>query len=82
MKKYECIEDKIYDGDRNLEIIWDIQDYADRRNNFNCEFVDSVANYLETYGFITNKQYNILLDIYTNFKIGTFDPIEDIENTL
>lgn len=64
--------EKILEEDKSLEIIWDIQDYADRNPWFDCKFVDSVSNYLKKNGFITKKQYEILIGIFEKYRISEF----------
>lgn len=78
MVKYEKLRNpdtRISDEDKRLEIVSEIYKYANLDPEFCSDFFENVQCFLLDNGYITGKQYNVLVDIYYENKIN--DYIED-----
>ena len=62
--KYPIVCKELYDGDEDLKIISDIQNFSKKNIKFDTSYVNSVERHLEAKGMITSSQYDILLNIY------------------
>lgn len=58
--------------DDDLQIIYDIYNYAKNHPRFDTKYVDSIQDYLAENGYITSNQYNALVNVYYSFRMDKF----------
>lgn len=59
---------EIYEDDEEMGILYDIQVFADITPSFNTKFIDGIEDFIKKYRYISDKQYNILVDVYNNIQ--------------
>jgi len=64
--------DKYYDDDEETMVLSDLIRYADHNKSFNRDFVDSVYDFYDETGFITEKQLIALQWIYKSQSVEEF----------
>ena len=64
---YEQRYDKVHEGDPDLNILSEIEEYASTHPKFNCDYLHAMIDYLNTYTYLTSNQYNKLVNVYYAF---------------
>jgi hypothetical protein len=64
---------KVYtEDDKESLIVSDLIRYADHHRDFDRRFVDEIYDFLEKYEYITEKQFDILHQIYIKNGVEEF----------
>lgn len=64
---FEKVCEKIYKGDSDMQILDRIMEFTVQNKKFKNEFAQSVKEFFEERGFVTESQYNSLVKIYYQF---------------
>ena len=68
--KYERVYEDLELGDERLELLDDMYKYAREHSKFDTSFINSINAFLEEKEYITEGQYNALLNTYKAFRMG------------
>lgn len=71
-QRYEKSERPIYEGDYEADILNEIDEYCDHNHGFDSSFYDSVRIQFDTFGKMSNKQYNALVNVYYKFNMDSY----------
>lgn len=63
---------KFYEDDKETLILSNLLRYADHNRKFNREFIDSVYDFFEKTGFITQGQFSRLKEVYEENHVKDF----------
>ena len=74
--KYQTTSDKIHHEDEEIQILFEIMEYALKHKRFNTDYINSVHDFLLEKGYVTSSQYNSLVKIYYSFRIDEEENIE------
>lgn len=70
MQKYKNATTNINLGDPALDILEELFAYAFTKEKFDQKYLNSIENFLENNGYITENQYNTLVKIYYAYRLN------------
>jgi len=65
--RFEKVCEKVYKGDSDMQILDRIMEFTVQNKKFKNEFAQSVKEFFEERGYVTEGQYNSLVKIYSQF---------------